>query len=430
MNENPSNSLLERAKQALDHKDFAQASAMYQEANAAHPDRMTDWNLWGWARALYKLKKYQEALDVCRIAYKNFPKFSPIHTVYAWSIYHTVITKTTKDKHVILKAAQAIVNLSPIEDAYGPSMKTLFKVTEYFVKNNDFAQALHWIDRIPISDLSTDIFAFKTADGKKVEIASDKEKYFALKSKSQLKLKRFDACIETCQKGLEAISKFHYNNNIWFRWRMVASYIGLKKWDEAKKVLEDIMKKKDDWFFKDAMAEILIGQDKKKEALPWLAEAALAYGEIDKKIGLFKKMTLLLDKMNQVEMAKKHLQLVLSILNTNQWNVPDNMAQLAQKYNLEDNATGYRKLVGPLKADWTTLSMVGKPLKKGEIQLILPNGNAGFIKSGKKTYYFKMSDTEEKTLVKGQKVQFLLKSGFDKKKNKATEVAYRISKIK
>jgi len=420
---------LKLAKDALDEKHFAKAASLYAEVYSMASTCLGDWELWGWARALYKSKKYKEALDICRKAYRANPKFTPIHNIYAWAIYHLVIGEKSTDKATMLKGAQAILKLSPIEDQYGPSMKTLFKVSEFFVANNQLVEALEWLDRIPIADLSTDVFSFRSSDGKKVELASEKEKYFALKSKSLLKLQRYEECIKTCETGLAAFTRFHYNNNIWFRWRIVVSEIGLQAWTKAERVLLEILQKKDDWFFKDAMGEIKMGQGKKKEAMRWLAEAALGFGETDKKIGLFKKMVKLLDELGNIEMVKRHLLLVFSILTKQEWKISDDLLRMGTKYGMTEHTQVERGLFGQLKKDWLFLSMEGRSFKNGVVQSILSNGKAGFIKSGNKTYYFRFADVLDREVSQGQSVQFLLKPGFDKKKNRATEVAYQVKKI-
>ncbi len=80
--------------------------------------------------------------------------------------------------------------------------------------------------------------------GKTTEFASDKENWYAKKSKSLFELNHFQECYEVSKLAISNIDSFHYNNDLWFARRIALSKKALGNIDKAIEELEVIYRKK------------------------------------------------------------------------------------------------------------------------------------------------------------------------------------------
>ena len=86
-----------------------------------------------------------------------------------------------------------------------------------------------------------------------------------------------------------------------------------------------------------------------------------------------------------------------------------------------------KKVFKKLKNEWKKAKYFDQDRKRGFVKVILPNNKAGFISSGTKDYFFKISSVGiGQKVLEGSSISFFLEEGFDKKKNKPTKVAVEI----
>lgn len=414
-------------------KNYTEALPLYKNLWDNYRDSCNEWDGWGYAFCLRHLKEYQSSLDICREVYKIKPDFEQIKGLYAWCIYYTeiAVTNVTNESN-FFKAGEGILRLIKENDQYSPFLATVFKTLEYLNEKAIYPtdKILEWTSKLNFEALDSTPYSFTDNDGKVRELASKKEQYFMWRTKALQKKGLFDECIELSQKALETLETFHYSNDVWFARRISLSYRGLGKLDIALKQLEDLLKHKNEWFIYKEIAEIYLEQKDIDNALKFAVNGALCFGDIDKKLNLYKLLVDILTYKNQDNDAKKHVELIYQIRKSQDWDIDNELQILINKFQVDTNQVlNTKNLEKDLKQLWEKLKFSGQEIQVGTIKSILPNGKAGFIETeNRKSYYFKITKSlsSQRWCKEGQKVSFFLEKGFDTSKNRETENAVNL----
>ncbi len=326
------------ANQLRKAKYFTEALPLYAQLWNNFRENCNEWDGWGYAFCLLKLERYKEALEVCRDVYKINPEFSNIKNVYAWSIYYTEIKKNKIDNEpIFIKAAQAITQLSRQDDKFSPYTHTIFKVIEYFraktIPNLD--KILEWTDKLKPAVLETEPYQFIDNTGKKRELASKREQYFMFRSSALFDKGLWVECINCCEQALRLIPNFHYSNDIWFKRRIALSQRKIGETEKALRLLREILQTKKEWFIQSEIAEILFEQGEHDKALQFAVNAALNFGDIDKKLNLFKLMADILKIKGKGDLAQKHIAFIYSIRQTYKWRIPQELMEDIKSFQID-----------------------------------------------------------------------------------------------
>ena len=426
-------SIKKRADELRKSKKYADALPLYKKLWEEHRENCNEWEGWGYALCLKHLKDYQKALEISREVYKLKPNFENIKNVYAWCVYYTEIAvEKVNDEQRFLKAGEAILELSKQEDQYSPYTQTVFKILEYLNNKAIYPtdKILEWTDKLNFKILDNTPFSFTDNQGKTRELAPKKEQYFMWRTKALLEKGRFDECIKLSQEALDIFEKFHYDNDVWFFWRIALSYKGLGQPEKALEQLKSLLKRKNEWFIHKEIAEIYLEQGNHEQALKFAIDSALGFGDADKKLNVYKLLSEILMSKNQNEEAKKHIEFIYQIRKAKNWKMDIDLQNLINQFQIDTAKTiDLKNFEKELKKLWEKLKFSNQTQLTGTIKSILPNGKAGFIESeNKKSYYFQLRNFKAKPeLAKvGQKVTFFLEEGFDTKKNQKTENAVNI----
>jgi len=423
---------------------YSEALELYKRLWDEHSDQCNKWDVWGYAFCLKKLKKYSECLDLCRLIYPKFKDFENIIELYAWSIYYTEIAlEKIHNETNFFKAGEGILKLTKQQDKSIKKEKdfpciytiTVFKILDYLSDKAIFNpdKIIYWTGKLNPDFLEATPFTIKDSEGKERELAPQKELYFALRSKALLKKGLFQECIDLSNIALNVLQKFHYDNDIWFKAKIANAIFHLGNSEEALNLFNEILKTKNEWFLQKEVAEIYLKNNQIDEALKISVNAALNFGEPDKKMNLYKLIADILKSQNKLIEAKKHIEFIISIRKLNNWHFDNELQQIANEYKIDPNSLPeLSKQHLELKKIWENLKFGNQTLLKGAIKSILPNGKSGFIETdNKKSYYFQFkSFFGRKELIKQDlKVSFYLEEGFDKSKNKKTMNAINIKRI-
>jgi len=214
---------------------------------------------------LQKTGKYQEGLKVCREVYQDYPDFASIKNTYALCIYYTEIKQDEiTDEEKFLKAAQAITMLTVQDDKFSPYTITCFRVIDYLYDkpNYNIEKISEWLNKLEPDKLSEEVKRVSTSDEKERELASDREKWYKIKSDILLEKENYQECIELSSKALMIFTKFHYGNDVWLKRNIALSHFGMKNYDKALELLLDIHLKKSEWYIEKDISEILYAQKK------------------------------------------------------------------------------------------------------------------------------------------------------------------------
>jgi len=346
---------------------------------------------------------------VCRETYKMNREFEPVKGLYAWCIYYTEISSQITDEAQFFRAAEAITHLSKQDDKYSAYQITVFKVLEYLTGKSRYQadKILEWTGKLNPQTLDDSTFSFTDKGGSEREIASKKEQYYMLRSRALLEKGAFDDCIRICEEGLQTFETFHYDNDVWFRWRIGLSYEGLGDYEKSLNMQLALLKTKKEWFIQKEIAEQYFRLGDYAKSLQYALDSALNTGDTNKKINTFIVLANVLNQLGKNEEARLHEVFIASLKNG--------------QHNKESE--------NELRKIWNKLKFNTQPQYIGKIRTILPNGKAGFVESDKgKTYYFTLREfrgKREKMQI-NQLVTFYLEEGYDAKKDKKTMNAVKV----
>lgn len=413
-------------------KRYAEALPYFEQLWTQHHELCDDWDVWGYAQTLRKLNRSSEALEVCRELYRKNSDFAPGRNLYGWCIYDTELKGEDLRDDGVIAAVRAIVQLTP-QEQYSPYEWAVFKLLDYLKgkPNPDWNQILEWGDCLDPTLLSTEPNRYTDSSGKSRVNASPREKWYMHMTKALEELSRFEDCINLCQHGLQDIPTLHHDNDVWFRWRIAKSKIGLGQIEEAIGDLHFILERKQDWFFSHELANAYSQMGKHELALEHALTAALAPGEVSYKWKLYVLLADLLERAGKPEEAEQHLLLAAKIHQESGWDIPSEVANRVD-VDVENETPGVKRLSRQLEELWKQLRYQNKQRYQGVIRSLLSNGKAGFIKDeAGNDHYFQAQSFEGPLhrMCEGTRVTFFVEDSFDKKKNKKSTKAVNVEPV-
>jgi len=323
---------------------------------------------------------------------------------YGWVIYDICKIEVSNENYNNVKLLNLIKNpmylLSLHESEYSYSViSNIFRLI-LKVEKNKLNKNWNFINNF-CNLFNPDIFTLECGKmeirGKITEFASDKENWYATKSKALFELNNFRECCEISKLAIDHIDNFHYNNELWFARRIALSKKELGSIDEAIEELEQIYKRKNEWFIKKELAELYFEINNLEKSFYYAIDAICKNGfsKLEFKIGLILLLGNIFKKYNKIEFANKHFLLLKIIREENGWKIPPELQTELNKINLENiNESAIKsELINYWKSfkPKTDSSLKKKNLLEGYIKKVLNDnekGKNGFITSNKKDYYF------------------------------------------
>lgn len=242
---------------------------------------------------------------------------------------------------------------------------------------------------------------------KPMEFASDKENWFAFKTKALFETQQYQECFELSKQALETFEKFHYSNEVWFARRIALSKKHLGNSADALNELLQVLRRKKEWFIQSEVAEIYKENGDFEKAFTYAIEAINNFGDLEYKVGLLVLIAELLEKKKENELSFKHYMLSKLLRQQEEWKVPQTLdfalqssgyaqVQLEQLPNLKKELKNYWNSFKPQQPQQTGNN---NQQLTGKIDRILHNdekGADGFIKyDNNKSVYFRANPTDE-----------------------------------
>jgi len=323
---------------------------------------------------------------------------------YGWSIYDICKVEVSNENYNrekildLIKYPLYLLSLKQSDYSYSiisNIFRLVLKVEKHKInKNWNFMNAF-------CNLFNPDIFSLECGTmeirGKLTEFASDKENWYATKSKALFELNMFQECYEVSKLAITNIDNFHYNNDLWFARRIALSKKELGNIDEAIEELEQIYKRKKEWFIKKELAELYFELNELEKSFYYAIDAICKNGfsKLEFKIGLILLLANILKAYNKVEFANKHFLLLKIIREKNGWKIPQELENELNNINMENInlATLENELIKYWKSfkPKTDRSQQTKKLSQGFIKKILNDneqGKNGFLTSNEQDYYF------------------------------------------
>ena len=271
---------------------------------------------------------------------------------------------------------------------------------------------------------------------KPMELASDKENWFAFKSKALMKLGRFQECFEVSKIALDSFETFHYSNDVWFARRIALSKMNLGNTSDAITELEQILRRKKEWFIQKELAVLYYQNGNPDKAFRYAIAAITNFGDLEYKVDLLFLLGELLNEKQYNDLAFKHFSLSQLIRIKEGWKIPSKLTTALLQFEMATiPMEKFQELKSELKRYWATFNgQQNNPNEKinqlitGKIDKILHNdekGADGFIRfNGRKSIYFRVNATDEiiKKLNLGLEVDFKILPATINKKEKAIQL--------
>lgn len=396
-------------------------------------EEFNEWDYFYYISSLRKIKEYKKALMLGKHCKVKYPQFKNVDVTLCWCLYYLHIkdfkgTDDSFEENKFYKVVDAILNNCG-QDKYSPYTLAVWKaVDNLFSKNNiDYNRIDYYISKLDVNLLDMEPKLIE-ADGKRRELASDKEKWYVKKGKALFSLGKYEECIEILREALKNISKTHNDNDLWFLYRIALCYMALNELDTAEDIINKCLKLKEHWCLYEKLFEIYSKEGDLDKAFKYASTAALSIGEHKHKIGLYEKFAVLLKENNKHKEAYYHLFLCKKIREENGWKLDSKLVQMLNEY--EEEEIEYKNLIKDLSKFWREAKLKGEKIYKGIIDKILPNNKAGFIKGeDNNSYYFRMISiiNGRKNLNIGGNVSFYTKESYDKSKNRVSQEAVEIT---
>lgn len=241
---------------------------------------------------------------------------------------------------------------------------------------------------------------------KPMELASDKENWYAFKTKALFETQQYRECFEVSKQALEIFQSLHYSNDAWFARRIALSKKHLGNSTDALNELLLILKRKKEWFIQREVAEIYKENGDFDKAFKYAIEAINNFGDLEYKVGLLVLIAEILEERQEKELSFKHYMLSKLLRQQAEWKIPQALNYALNNLNfpqipLEQTAN----LKKELAIYWNTFktqqdkSTISSHQLIGKIDKILHNnekGADGFIRyDNNKSIYFRLNLADE-----------------------------------
>lgn len=397
------------------------------------------WQEWDYVfamTALYRMKRYEDCLQLYREFHHAYPSSSLLDDRMGWAVYHVHLKGhdfKQGDNARYLKQVDFVLHhgkqgpYSPVALIIGQVVRAI--LSGWIGQKIDYQRANDYLDYLDSKKLLQEERTYQQDDGKVRRLASEQEKWYAYKSKSLLKLKQYDACISCCDQALAVIRHFHSNNDVWIPLRKIESLIALKRTADAKAALGHLLQGPARHWKIDMLGyRVAVMENDKDAALKHIGAAALMDPNHGMRVQFYEETASFLSAAGYERMAMLQYHLIDLLREENGWKIrPHHFSgTIPEDIAAMDNQATLREL----RDFWRAQRDKDKVFLEGQVKKILPSGRSGFIDAADgKSYYFSFADVQSgrKRLTEGSSVRFTLTKRMDCKKNRLSDNAVEIT---
>ncbi|NFI96012.1 tetratricopeptide repeat protein [Clostridium botulinum] len=399
--------LRENARKLKNNKNYKDAITIYKEL--INNDKLDKWLGWEYADCLKKNNQIDEAIVVAKRIYKENNDFKYIKDLLSWLVYEKYFKNldlskdNKKDIEQLCRIGSFILNITIQEKTvpYEITVCKIVKLLENISFENEikkYQTILKWIEKLDINKLIKTPIAIKTNNLKNNEKASVFEEIYYLKIKCLFKIKNYNIAEDLSKKFLKENIKFHNDRDKWTKRLIADCEWNLNNKKECIKLLYELEKIFNHWVIKYEIADKEYKLGNVNSSLYYVSKGILGNEPIEKKKSLLKLQYKVLSSIGKNE-ESNYIQAYYLSLGTE-----------------ENNIDIKKKILDICKSSIE----VFPERKYGVISKILSNNKAGFIQSGKESFYFKKKNVLSKNIEENNHVNFKLINSFDVKKNKET----------
>lgn len=308
------------------------------------------------------------------------------------------------------------------EDNYSPftSLFRKYLKVQKQKSNTNWNEVVDILEKFDPSDLSTDcetIPVERRGRTRDMELASVKENWYSYYTKAKYELEEYQSCFDECTTAINELGKLHYSNEVWFGVRIALCKKQLGDSDAALTDLEEILKRKDEWFIQHEIAIIYFEKNEFDKAIGFAIDAGSGNRELEYRWRLFFLLGKLFKAKGQNELGQKHFLLSKLLREEQGWKLPAELTSALTENGveeIEDNYENSNNLLRELRGVWKEYrpQKEANSILKGKVSNVREDKGFGFIKSDDgEDYYFKLHDFNgpKSRLTVKQKVKFSLR---------------------
>lgn len=406
-------------------RDYDGICVLYDHLESILDIEPSEWDFIYFMNGLYKCRRYADCLSLYKLCKGLYKECDSLNSKMGWCVYHMHIKNfdfsTQANVEFFKKVDYVLKNVK--DEPYSPLWCVVNLATKAIVRkiagnNPDYARANGYLELVNPENLSRTELTRKTADGKNISMASDYEAWYSRKTKCLLELKNWDECIKICDEAIMSITKFHNNNDSWFKYRKAVSMLNLGNFQDSMAVANEIINLGfKHWSIYQLLYDISVSQNDSEAAMKYAGFCALTDPSHEMRIKFYRDYAEFLAEQGMVRESMLHSHLIILIKQEkswklkeeNNWEIADDIASMEKKATLQQ-----------LQDFWKKHRDKDKVYVDGVISKLLPSGRDGFVKDDAgKEYYFNFRDAacNRNKLTVETPVKFVLGERFDKKKN-------------
>lgn len=236
---------------------------------------------------------------------------------------------------------------------------------------------------VSAGDLSTqcqvvDVESHKS--GRKIEMASDREKWYMWLSKYLYSNAEYNKCIIKCKEALESINPMHHGNQHWLVRRIALSYKQMGDLRLAIHEFEKLIKQKSDWFIQKELAELYFLKGDLDLSINIAGKAMVNSGYNEFKAGLVEFIGKILTHKQQDRLAHEFYVLATAMRRAKNWPLSSELLKQTVSFGTfvaTDSEKEFKRLLGEIAKQCTITDVAAKYHGTGLVTRILHEGNNG-----------------------------------------------------
>lgn len=418
------------AYEALREKRYSEALDLYRKVLSEKSLQTVE----NYCRASYAASRCNEPKTGflwAKQAYEVDPENPYVLQAVAWAFYFYLnFLKDKASSDYIITWLTRLASKPSSETAKPFALAVIQAVPQLLEKESPpFLSVIRWLNQIDPEVLSNEPLVIQQNENSKLELASQRETLWSLRTQVLYEAGWYAECIDMCNKALAQPFQWHYNNDIWITRRKALSHEALGQHAEAIDIYEKSLIRREEWFIQYEYARLLKIRGDENKALERAARALLAEGQLASKIHLIRFMAQLLEETGRSAEAALHYQFWIAIYQEKGWRIPDTENLKNEWLHSQHDV---RQLLMEARKYWKLLQHQSQPRLTGIIQHMNEGNLSGFIlaENGKKLY-FSRKDWQSPTTEprKGLKVEFIVVQRLHPKTQKPVENAIMVKVV-
>jgi tetratricopeptide (TPR) repeat protein len=415
----------ENAEALRKNKSYAEACEQFAQIWQQNPSPFIGWR---YAFCLRKVGQLEDAERVAREALAKYPEDKFTKSELGWILYEKELkpAKEESDLGRIVHVANQVLALNSDGMALAKVVLAVMKVAK---GRKNWKVLLEWADRLTPENLDNQPMVF---DGKRG--MSDRETWCVGRARALLELERFDEACQFAQAGLA-----DFPDEIFLR--RTAALALARSGDLVGGIAEMrslLTHRRADWYMKAELAELEYRAGNYHEAYRLICDAVSTPRQSEEyKLGYFVTLAQIALALGKLDVATEHIALAKAIRSSKGWRIPSELVQVEKDVLAALRASNKvwpelsqdPKQLGRLcRRRWQEGKDEGVQFYRGTVKPYPEGRHFAYIKrdDGGEDVYVIVRDLPRNCSEPGSRVEFALKTSFDKKKGRESVQATNV----